>query len=240
MEKKGTTQLPFNPKRLSQPPVVGDRTSSLPQQQLPNISPKRSRDTLLDEIEHAKRQKLAAKESRDSLNQINDVEWWTQDKIMHQNSAGELRAQIELEQTTPQKSAQPIENKTFELQAALEDEIEAAAASRKMEVRKELALIEAAKIAKEDIKPKTLDQSTHAFLSIATEIPFPAKEEKRESARQATWRTALFIKYNVLRTSTPSSMIGKTVKTKKALCTQSQGAQVWCPVMHQGVISGQA
>lgn len=229
MDKNGTFQLPLNPKQPGPPPVA-DRTSSLPQPQLPNVSSKRPRDIILGEIENAKRQKLAGRASRDSLNQISDVGWWTQDKIMHHASSQELRAQIELLRTTPQKSAQALEDSTFELQVVLEEEIEAAAASRDMEVRKELALLEAAKIEKANINPNNLTQSTNTFLSITTEILFPVVGQQRDPAQQATWKTALFFRYNVLLDSNPSSMIGKGVKSKKALCKRP-GAQAWCPVM---------
>ena len=230
MEPKRVSQLPIMTKRPGLAPVVGDRSSSLPQNQLLSVSPKRARDAILEEIESAKRQRLAAKESRDSLN-VKNLEWWTQDKIMHQASIIELNAQLELERTNPE-SKQQIEDSVTRLEASLIDETIAAADSRKEELKKQLALIEAAKSEENNITPSTLSQSTKVFLSIVTEILFPT-EPKRDKTRQATWKTALIIRYNALSGCKPSSMIGKTVQTKKEICSKRGVAKAWCPIMQQ-------
>ena len=229
MAKKGPGQLPYNLKPPGQPPVIRDRSSSLSGHQPLNVSPKRPREIILEEIENAKRQRLAAKASRDSLNQLDDAGWWTQDKIIHQASVEELQAKIELERTTPQKSAQAFEDSISKLKAALSEEVEAAAASREVEVRKEVALLKAAQLEREKIKHGTLTQSTNAFLSITAEILFP-EDDKRTKGEQKTFKVALCVKYNALLDTKPSSMIGKGLKAKKLLCANGAGAQAWCPV----------
>lgn len=161
---------------------------------------------------------------------MDDVRWWTQDKIIHQSLVEELQAKIELERRTPQKSTQAFEDSISKLEAALAEEVEAAAASREVEVRKEAALLKAAQLEREKIKHSTLTQSTNAFLSIITEILFPAIEGQRKSAEQKVWKTALSVMYNVLLDTKPSSMIGKQLKEKKSLCASGTGAQAWCPV----------
>lgn len=222
------TVLPDTPKR-EEPPQIEPHSSSL-------LSDREStciQHSLLQEaLDNVKRRKVDAKASRDSMKQINDLRWWTQEKLVHQASMEQLETEIQIQKTTPSKKSQAqVQAAISQLEAALDHELAAERNSRKEEIKKDMAFLEAAKLEGGNIEITTLSQSTNSFLSLITETIYPqlSSSKQRSNDDRRAWKTALIIRYNLMEDHSPSQLITRSYDGKTEQCLNK--SPLWCPVL---------